>query len=126
MSRTKTGKSVAGLGVLLLALLSVPGCVHSSSDARYGPEGPAPDKQTSRQIKPGETTEAWLLSTLGHPPNRRPTDDGKTILKYHYSKKTDSSFVLAPFLHRQDQETEYTNHYFEVKDGLITKFWKGK
>lgn len=126
MSRTKTGKSVAGLGVLLLALLSLPGCVCSSSNARYGPEGPAPGKQTLKQIKPGETTEAWLLSTLGHPPNRRPIDDGKTILKYHYSKKTDSSFVLAGFLHVKGQDTEYTNHYFEIKDGLITKFWKGK
>src|SRR5689334_6269822 len=40
---------------------------------------------TLDQIKPGETTEAWLVAALGEPSSRRSVDDHTQILRYDHT-----------------------------------------
>jgi len=126
MNRTRAPKisaTLIALSLTYLTFLIFAGCISSRSDVTYGPEGCPPRKETLKQIETGRTTEAWLLSTLGEPTSRT-VADGSEVFKYHYTRKSDNSFAIAPFLHLRDEDTDYTSLYFELKDGTVSKFWK--
>ena len=118
--------SISLLTSYLLALSILSGCISGRTNIKYGPNGPPAGSATLKQIKVGETSKAWLLSTLGGPSSESKTPDGTEILKYNYVKKVDSSFAVSPFLDLDDEKEEHTTFYFEIKDGVVTNFWKDK
>jgi len=108
-------------GMLGLALC---GCISGRSDVSYGPKGPAVGAETLRQIKAGQTSKEWVLGTLGTPTSVTATPEGTEILKYEYTKKVDSDIDVFLFLEFDDKREERTVYYFEIADGIVTKFWK--
>ena len=129
MNRMKNRKIVTTFHLLvlhLLTLLIVGGCVSGRTDISYGSQGPAVGRETLKKVKTGETTKEWLVSTLGEPSSESGTPEGIEILKYCYTKKIDSSFAISPFLDLDNKKEEHTTLYFELKDGVVTKFWKEK
>lgn len=124
MKRTRAITATGTLVISLLALLALSGCVSSHSDVTYGSTGPAVRGDTLRQIKVGRTTKEWLLGTLGEPSRTSGTSDGTEVLTYVYTKKVDSRFDFCPFLDTHDRREEQTVYVFELKDGVVTKFWK--
>jgi hypothetical protein len=77
---------------LAIASVLVVGCLVSDKDIYYtGIEG-----ETLKQIKPGETTRNWLVSTLGDPTEQSLTEEGTEILRYKCAKKQNNKFVLFP------------------------------
>ncbi len=114
-----------GIGLLLWAsLLPLAGCLVYHSDVRYGDRGRAPTGHTLDQIQTGTTTRDWVLATLGEPSRQSTTKDGAEVLEYQYSRKKDNSFVFCPFVFINDEGEETQTLYFEIEDGVVTKFWK--
>lgn len=124
MNAKKMGTS-AGLVILCGALgLVLSGCISGRSDVSYGPEGPAVGHETIRQVKVGQTSKEWVLGTLGAPTSETATPEGTGILKYVYTKNIDSDIDVFLFLEFDDKREERTVYYFEIADGIVTKFWK--
>ncbi len=76
------------------------------------------------QIKPHETTAAWVQATLGKPTSIEKLDDGTEIRKYTYSVRTESSgAVFLIFGAHNANEAEHTA-FVQIKDGVVTKAWR--
>jgi hypothetical protein len=110
----------------LLVMVILVGCISGRTNIKYGPNGPPAGSKTLKQIKVGETSKAWLISALGEPSSESKTPEGTEVLKYHYVKEVDSSFEISPFLDFDDEKEEHITLYFEIKDGIVTRFWKDK
>jgi len=108
-------------GILGLVLS---GCISGRSDVSYGPEGPAVGHETLRQVKIGQTSKEWVLGTLGTPTSATATPEGTEILKYVYTKNIDSDIDVFLFLDFDDKREERTTYYFEIADGIVSRFWK--
>ena len=108
-------------GVLGLALS---GCISGHSDVSYGPKGPAVGHGTLKQVKVGQTSKEWVLGTLGTPTSETATPAGTEILKYVYTKKVDSDFSFCIFFDFDEKREDRTVYYFEIADGIVSKFWK--
>lgn len=80
--------------------------------------------ETLRQVKVGSTSKEWLLGTLGEPTNETETPEGTEILKYVYTKKVDSDLDVCIFLDFDDRREERTVLYFELTDGIVSRYWK--
>ncbi len=114
-----------GIGLVLLAsLLPLAGCLIYSDDTRYGEKGKAPTEHTLDQIQTGTTTRDWVLATLGDPSRQSTTEEGTELLEYQYSRKKDNQFIFCPFVFINDEGEEKQTLYFEVANGVVTKFWK--
>jgi outer membrane protein assembly factor BamE (lipoprotein component of BamABCDE complex) len=114
-----------GIGLLLLTnLLPLTGCLVYHNDVRYGDKGKAPTERTLDQVQTGTTTRDWVLATLGEPSRQSTTNDGTEVLEYQYSRKKDNSLVVCPFVFINDEGEETQTLYFEIEDGIVTKFWK--
>jgi hypothetical protein len=124
MNAKRMGMSIGlalACGVLGLVLN---GCISGSSDVRYGPKGPAVGHGTLKQIEIGQTSKEWVLGTLGTPTSETATPEGTEVLTYVYTKKVDSDLSVFLFLDFDEKREERTVYYFEIADGVVTKFWK--
>lgn len=124
MSRWRTG-TWTGLVVLYMVFSFVlSGCISGRSDIRYGAKGPTVGADTLRQIKVGSTSKEWLLGTLGEPTSQTQTPEGTEILRYVYTKTVDSDFSAFLLLKFDDKREERTVLYFEITDGIVTRYWR--
>ncbi len=110
--------TIAGL------LFITSGCLLTSHNS-VDESGVAVGDSTLRQVRVGETTDSWLLATLGEPTSRRdvrgPGD--VEILAYNHEivrKSRGSVFLL--FSGRSHKE-QNTTTYFEITDGVVTRYW---
>ena len=121
MEKRKSWRIVLGVAVIG-SLLSVAGCFIWNSDVRYGDKGAPLSGTTLKQIECGKTTRDWLMVTLGKPSEQSTTDAGVELLKYKYSK-TQESNVVMPFVIVNDEKKNEQTVYFQVKDGVVQKYW---
>ncbi|MBN1363134.1 MAG: hypothetical protein JW993_21215 [Sedimentisphaerales bacterium] len=124
MSKRMGAGSTVFIVLCVLAAWATGGCISSRSDVTYGSKGPAVGSSTLRKIKVGRTSKEWVLGTLGEPSSETTTPDGTEILMYEYTKRVDSHFEFEPFLDSHDKREERTVYYFEITDGIVTRFWK--
>lgn len=106
---------------MLVMLFLVGGCVVCHVDEQYtGVE----DKML-REIECGQTTRDWLVETFGEPTELLMTDEGSEILRYKCVKKKDNKFVMfpPPIVIKDDKQVEHVVA-FEVRDGIVQRYWK--
>lgn len=108
--------------IVIGSLLPVAGCFIWNSDVSYGEKGAPLSGSTLEQIECGKTTRDWLTGTLGEPSEQSTTDGGVELLKYKYSK-TQESNVVMPFVIVNDEKKNEQTVYFQVKDGVVQKYW---
>lgn len=80
---------------------------------------------TLNQIKLGETSEAWLVATLGEPESRTTveTDPTVNVLRYeHVVCKADGATVFLIFA-GGSEERKTTTTYFETRNGVVSRYW---
>lgn len=78
---------------------------------------------TLRQIRIGETTEAWILATLGEPTTRTEVEDGTVMLRYdHCITRAEGGAVFLIFAGGSETRTR-SSTYFEIRDGIVTRVW---
>jgi hypothetical protein len=81
--------------------------------------------KTLDQIEVGSTTESWVIGTLGDPTDSRTIDSEKNIKVLHYDhtvKRSGGGTVFLLFAGKSNSETT-TSTYFEVTDGIVTRYW---
>ena len=114
--------SEIGLFVTLLAVsVLFAGCVVCQTDEQYtGIENDA-----LKQVECGQTTRDWVVETFGEPSEQILTDDGGEILKYKCVRSKDNKFVMfpPPIVINDEKDVEHTIA-FEVRDGIIQRYWK--
>lgn len=124
MNRRERAVATMVMGLCVVFGFVLTGCISSRSDVRYGDKGPVVGSDTLRQIEVGSTSKEWLLGTLGEPTSETRTPEGTEILKYVYTKKVDSDLDAFIFLSFDDRREERTVLYFELEDGIVTRYWK--
>jgi len=113
---------VIGLVAALVAMsVLVTGCVVCETDEQYT----GIENDTLKQVECGQTTRDWVVETFGEPSEQILTDDGGEILKYKCIRKKDNKFVMfpPPIVIRDEKDVEHTIA-FEVRDGIIQRYWK--
>ena len=112
------GRLLTSVWVLLCA-----GCITICSRVQED-SSTGPNQVSVQQVQPGKTTKEWVIKTFGKPPTETKLSDGTEILKYQYTKKTrsDVDFLFLFDSHTKREST--TNVYFEIKDGVVQKYWR--
>jgi hypothetical protein len=121
MEKRNIGRLVLTL-IVVGAFLPVAGCFIWNSDVSYGEKGAPLSGCTLKQVKCGETTRDWLVVTLGQPSEQSTSDAGTELLKYKYSK-TEENNVVMPFVIVNDEKKRVQTVYFELKDGIVQRYW---
>ena len=106
---------------LLAMLVLMGGCVVYNADEQYT----GVENKMLKEIECGQTTRDWLVETFGEPTELLMTDDGGEILRYKCVKKKDNKFVMfpPPIVIHDDKQVEHVVA-FEVKDGVVQRYWK--
>jgi hypothetical protein len=105
-------------GVLFIAS----GCLLTSSNTT-DESGVRVGAGTLRQVEVGRTTEDWLLATLGPPTSRNKVRGELEILGYDHQvvKKSNGSVFLL--FAGSSKKVEKSSTYFELSDGVVTRYW---
>ncbi len=112
------------LALVVAGLLPLTGCVILSNDVSYGEKGPRVSDEALQQIESGRTTRDWVIATLGAPSEQETTKEGLEILKYRYTRREESTVLVLPFLIVDGDQRQERTVYFEVKDGVVQRYWK--
>ncbi len=110
------------LFVLMIVITVVlVGCVATESNVHYK----GVDSSHLRQIERGSTTKDELLAIVGEPTEERMTEDGTEILRYACKETKDSKFAMfpPPIAIEDKKEKEHTVA-FEIRDGIVQRYWK--
>lgn len=119
MKRYTLAEAALFVSLVVTSVLLV-GCVVSKTVEHYSGIADV----TLQGIQCGQMTKEQLVARLGEPAEQQLTDDGSEILKYRCTKKKDEKFVLFPvFVAKGEKEVEYAV-VFEVKDGIVQRYWK--
>lgn len=104
--------------------VSAAGClVVSGKD--YEEHGVKLSDQTLSQIEPGKTTKAWLVAALGEPTSCAPVAgcDNVEVLRYTHTICRDEGGAVFLIFAGGTHEKKTTTAYFEVTDGIVTRYW---
>jgi hypothetical protein len=111
-----------GLFVMLLAVsvLGV-GCVVCHTDERYT----GIENHALREVKCGRTTRDWVIEKFGEPSEQILKDNGSEILKYKCVRTKDNQFVMfpPPIVIKDERDIKHTVA-FEVREGIVRRYWK--
>ena len=100
------------------------GCLVSSSKSSYE-TGRKISETTLSQIELGQTSEAWLVATLGEP-SARTTVEGHpdiSVLRYDYQKRKESGGAVFLLFAGSSSSAENHATYFEITNGVVTRTW---
>jgi len=120
MKRDKHG-GIALVVSLLAMLVLMGGCVVCHTDEQYS----GIEDKALKEIECGQTTRDELVETFGEPTELLTTDEGSEILRYKCVKTKDNQFVMfpPPIVIRDDKQVEHVVA-FEVRDGIVQRYWK--
>jgi len=81
---------------------------------------------TLDQVVPGETTESWLVATLGQPTERTEVDGEHpaAVLRYDFIEHRNERGKIFLLLSTRSKKKLVTRTYFEVIDGYVTRTWR--
>ena len=114
--------SELALFVLLVAMSALlVGCVVCKTDEHYT----GIEDQALKQIDCGQTTKEQLVARFGEPSEQSLTDEGAEILRYKCVRTKDNKFAMfpPPIVIKDDKTVEHTV-VFELKDGVVQRYWK--
>ncbi len=121
MANNKKAMAVAGLVAASASLLG--GCIYGSSTSRES--GTRVGSATFERIVPGETTDQWVMATLGEPSRRSTYDDGRELWVYTYSKDEKSKGTFLLVIGGSDTSTMRESTYIEFDSaGVVTETWR--
>jgi outer membrane protein assembly factor BamE (lipoprotein component of BamABCDE complex) len=102
------------------------GCLVSSTNNETR-SGKYVADSTFDQIKPGETSAAWVKATLGEPSDKT-TVEGQgnaEVWKYTYTEKKEGSGAIFLIFGGTSSKEKSGTAFVELKDGVVTNKWRG-
>jgi len=117
-----------GKGLFIGAILGLLGmnlgCLFGGSSTVHR-EGSYVSDSTLSSIQPGKTTQAWVLATLGEPSKKTEIEPGHELWKYDYKEKKESDGYVFLVFAGSGSEVIDGRVFVELKDGVVTKSWRG-
>lgn len=117
MLRTIATLTLAG------AILSLSAGCLMTSHSSVKESGAKVSSVTLDQIRPGKTTEAWLLAAAGEPTTRREVDAHTAILRYDHVTSSSSGGTIFLLFSGGSTKQKTSSVIFEVSDGVIQRYW---
>jgi hypothetical protein len=117
-------RSIACNLLIASVLFVASGCLLSTSNS-VRESGKPVSASTLRQIELGQTREDWLIATLGEPTSRaqvRGPDDVQ-ILGYNHEVLKKSRGKIFLLFSGSSQQVDRDTTYFEITDGVVTRYW---
>ena len=110
--------------VVVAFTLGSTGCLVTSSSS-VEEMGTRVSDASLNQIVLGETTEAWILATLGEPEVRTNVDgvEGVSVLRYDYTVSRRSGGTVFLLFGGKSNSTRTTRTFFEITDGVVSRYW---
>ena len=106
---------------LVLMSILMAGCMVCDNDVHYT----GIEDQQLNEIERGQTTKDWLIETLGEPSEQYTDEEGNEILRYKCTKRIEKDLVLIPpVIVTNEQKTIEHIVAFEVRDGIVQRYWK--
>ena len=102
------------------------GCLVSSVN-HESREGKYVADTTFDQIKPGQTSAAWVKATLGDP-SEKTTVEGQgnsEVRKYKYTEKKEGAGAIFLIFGGTSSKEKSGTAFVELKDGVVTNKWRG-
>lgn len=105
-------------------LLTAAGCLVTAGSA-IEVSGTRVTDSTFTQVEVGTTTETWLLATLGAPSECTEVADspGVKILRYDYQEVHHDRGTVFLIFSGRSKKQKLTRTYFEVTDGVVSRYW---
>ena len=120
MKQYRCNDIVLYLTLALTSVLTV-GCIVCSNDVHYS----GVEDSKLREIEPGQTTIEQLIENLGEPTEQYTDEKGSEILRYRCTKRTENEFVMIPpVIVTEENRTSEHMVAFEVRDGIVRRYWK--
>lgn len=110
--------------LLLIICVLFNGCLihHRSYTHQASPERPIPRHELEK-VEPGVTTKEWVLDTFGAPTGERYLKDDVEILLYETRNRTEHEFSLFLIFSSESSEESKEILSFEIKDGVVQRYW---
>lgn len=120
MKFNKFNETVLFISLVLTSIIMA-GCMVCDSDVHYT----GVEDRELREIERGQTTRDQLIETFGEPSEQYTGENGAEILRYKCTKRTEKDFVLIPpVIVTNEQRTMEHFVAFEIKDGIVQRYWK--
>lgn len=105
-------------------LIALPGCLSSGSVTQF--DGPNIGDHTLAEIKPSQTTQAWVLAVLGEPTKKAVVNDpdGTVEVWKWVRRKITTIKGSALVISSKSKSEEVRTVYVEFKDGVVTRAWR--
>ena len=120
MKLHKCSERVLLVSLVVMSVL-IAGCVVVETDEHYT----GIENKMLKEVKCGQTTKDWIVATFGEPSEQCLTDRGTEVLRYKCTRKKDNQFVMfpPPIVIKDDGQVVHVVA-FEVKDGIVKRYWK--
>jgi hypothetical protein len=115
-------RQAASLALAFVFLFAAGGCLVTSG-SKTTQSGASVSEVTLDQIRPGQTTEAWLVAAAGQPSSRAKVDDHTEILRYDHVETRSSGGTVFLLFAGGSTRQKTTSVRFEVTDGVIQRYW---
>ena len=118
----KSFHQIVSLAIGVVFFLLAAGCLVTTGK-HTSESGTKVSNVTLDQIRPGQTTESWLLAAAGEPSSRRPIDEHASILRYDHVTTTSSNGTVFLLFSGGSTKKQSTSVIFEVRDGVVQRYW---
>lgn len=110
--------------IVLVSFLGLSGCLIGASNRTHR-EGAYISEETLKKVEPGKTTSTWVLATFGEPSEKSSIEKGEELWKYTYKETKDSDGFVFLLFGGSDHKVTGGQVFVELKDGVVTKCWRG-
>ena len=128
MMQINSSVRLAARSLVLLAGMALPmslaGCLISSDTSEHRSGNYVADT-TFSQIKPGQTTAAWVTATLGAPNKVTRVDADTELWDYSYTERKESSGAVFLIFGGHGVNETTAHAYVQLKNGIVTNAWRG-
>ena len=112
----------AGMFVLGAGVLFAQGClVNTSSTTVYS--GNRVSKTALAKLEKGESTEEFVLATIGAPSDKHELADGSVLWKYEWSRRQRSSGAVFLLLNADSTTERDSRAFIQMRDGVVEDYW---
>ena len=116
-------RTLMTVGVIVF-VFSVSGCLVVTSNSSYE-KGVKVTPATLQRIEVGQTTEQWVIATLGEPSERNVVEGQPNveIFKYQHTTHESSGGTVLFLFAGHESNANKSVVYIEITDGVVSDYW---
>ncbi len=113
---------MVGMAVLGTAVITASGClIRSSSSISYA--GNRVTSKSLARLEKGETTEEFVLATIGVADDQQELSDGSVLWKYSWTEKRRHSGAVFLLFGGESSTHRDGKAFIRFQDGIVQDFW---